>query len=398
MASGPVANADSWPAAGRPIHRNRAFCPQAPTLAQPSATPLPALNRVYATCIHGQLHTCSGPGHAPPALLSSESSADGQATASIWRSRGQLGRREHRSYRIHKRKTATTWSPLTESNRRPSPYHRQPAGPCNRRRSSEQARHWLTRAVASYGERSLAGFCPPICPQHDLRSPRLSLSLWPVLAGEPSDIIAWLEEVASSAPPVAARALDQVYGTGADRLVPFADMLAVHELAHVFYDGVPFVFPRSWLMELFANMALYAFVVALSDEQLAGVLGGRSTRWRASGWHRGTNCTERARLVVRVFEYVSRARRTKRRAILFARNDLPKGLAYPSHPFYQGISKSGSPCEAGTVKGSRPPVTKFYQGIYEAAKNTRLAGQGSRPRARPARSYYILAAYMASGT
>ena len=212
-------------------------------------------------------------------------------------------------------------SPLTESNRRPSPYHRQPAGPCNRRRSSGQARHWLTRADASYGERSLAGFCPPICPQHDLRSPRLSLSLWPVLAGEPSDIIAWLEEVASSAPPVAAQALNQVYGTGADRLVPFADMLAVRELAHAFYDGVPFVFPRSWLMEL---LALYAFVVALSDEQLAGVLGGRSTRWRASGWHRGTNYTERARLVVRVFEYGSRARRTKQRAILFARNDLPK--------------------------------------------------------------------------
>jgi hypothetical protein len=39
-------------------------------------------------------------------------------------------------------------------------------------------------------------------------------------------------------------------------------MLVVHELAHAFHDGVPFVFPRSWLMELFANMALYAFVVA----------------------------------------------------------------------------------------------------------------------------------------
>ena len=82
------------------------------------------------------------------------------------------------------------------------------------------------------------------------------------LAGEPSDLIARLEEVASSAPPGAGQVLDQVYGTGADRLVPFADMLVVHELAHAFHDGVPFVFPRSWLMELFANMALYAFVVA----------------------------------------------------------------------------------------------------------------------------------------
>jgi hypothetical protein len=82
------------------------------------------------------------------------------------------------------------------------------------------------------------------------------------LQGEPSDLTARLEEVASSAPPAAAQELDQVYGTGADRLLPFADMLVVHELAHAFHDGVPFVFPRSWLMELFADMALYAFVVA----------------------------------------------------------------------------------------------------------------------------------------
>ncbi len=82
------------------------------------------------------------------------------------------------------------------------------------------------------------------------------------LQGEPSDLTARLEAVVSSAPAAAARELDQVYGTGADRLMPFADMLVVHELAHAFHDGVPFVFPRSWLMELFADMALYAFVAA----------------------------------------------------------------------------------------------------------------------------------------
>jgi hypothetical protein len=82
------------------------------------------------------------------------------------------------------------------------------------------------------------------------------------LTGEPSDLTARLEQMAGSAPPAAARELDQVYRTGADRLAPFADMLVVHELAHAFHDGVPFVFPRSWLMELFADMALYAFVVA----------------------------------------------------------------------------------------------------------------------------------------
>jgi hypothetical protein len=82
------------------------------------------------------------------------------------------------------------------------------------------------------------------------------------LAGEPSDLSGRLEEMASSAPPAAAQVLDQAYGTGAGRLAPFADLLVVHELAHAFHDGVPFVFPRSWLTELFANMALYAFVVS----------------------------------------------------------------------------------------------------------------------------------------
>jgi hypothetical protein len=87
------------------------------------------------------------------------------------------------------------------------------------------------------------------------------------LQGEPSDLTARLEEVAGSAPPAAAEELNQVYGTGADRLAPFADMLVVHELAHAFHDGVPFVFPRSWLMELFADMALYAFAVAREPDR-----------------------------------------------------------------------------------------------------------------------------------
>jgi hypothetical protein len=90
-----------------------------------------------------------------------------------------------------------------------------------------------------------------------------------VLAGEPSDLVGRLEEVAGSAPPAAAQELEQVYGTGADRLLPFADLLVVHELAHAFHDGVPFVFPRSWLMELFANTALYAYVVASEPDQSA---------------------------------------------------------------------------------------------------------------------------------
>lgn len=89
------------------------------------------------------------------------------------------------------------------------------------------------------------------------------------LAGEPSDLAASLEEVAGSAPSDAAEVLDHVYGTAPNRLASFADMLVVHELAHAFHDGVPFLFPRSWLMELFADMSLYAFVVANESDRIS---------------------------------------------------------------------------------------------------------------------------------
>jgi hypothetical protein len=88
------------------------------------------------------------------------------------------------------------------------------------------------------------------------------------LTGEPSDLTAWLEDLTAAAPPAAARALDQVYGTGPGRLKPFGDTLVVHELAHAFHDGVPFGFPRSWLMELFADMALYAFMAFQEADRL----------------------------------------------------------------------------------------------------------------------------------
>lgn len=90
------------------------------------------------------------------------------------------------------------------------------------------------------------------------------------LPGEPSDLAASLEEAVSSAPPQAAQVIEQVYGTGAERLAPFADLLAVHEMAH----AGPNMLRRLW----------DAF--ALSDGQLAAVLGGQvhpaAGQWLAS--------------------------------------------------------------------------------------------------------------------
>jgi hypothetical protein len=56
-------------------------------------------------------------------------------------------------------------SPLTESNRRPSPYHGPPDGPCKRRGGFEQAERWLTLAETSPGQPLQAAFCPPKCPR-----------------------------------------------------------------------------------------------------------------------------------------------------------------------------------------------------------------------------------------
>jgi len=63
------------------------------------------------------------------------------------------------------REIAITWSPLTESNRRPSPYHGPPVGPCRRRIGPHQGGHQLPRAQASTREPALAAFCPLNCPR-----------------------------------------------------------------------------------------------------------------------------------------------------------------------------------------------------------------------------------------
>jgi hypothetical protein len=54
--------------------------------------------------------------------------------------------------------------------------------------------------------------------------------------------------------------LFQVYGDPPN-LSSFVDLLAVHELVHLFHEQVPFAFPRLWLQEVFANLALQGYVV-----------------------------------------------------------------------------------------------------------------------------------------
>lgn len=52
---------------------------------------------------------------------------------------------------------------------------------------------------------------------------------------------------------------------GSVRLGPFMDLIAVHEVGHVFHEGTQH-FPRLWLQELFANLCLHAWVVERSPQ------------------------------------------------------------------------------------------------------------------------------------
>ena len=62
---------------------------------------------------------------------------------------------------------------------------------------------------------------------------------------------------------------EAAYGTsdGSIRLGPFMDLIAVHEVAHLFHQGTQH-FPRLWLQELFANLCLHAWVVDRSPADL----------------------------------------------------------------------------------------------------------------------------------
>lgn len=75
---------------------------------------------------------------------------------------------------------------------------------------------------------------------------------------------------AEALPPPAARAMQAAYGQtdGSINLSSFFDLLAVHELGHLFQFQAKCQFPRLWLAELFCNICLHAYTVIAEPEQL----------------------------------------------------------------------------------------------------------------------------------
>lgn len=75
-------------------------------------------------------------------------------------------------------------------------------------------------------------------------------------------------------PPSQAQALQSAYGQagGSVDVAGFMDLLAVHEVGHVFIDQktgqFDFHIPRRWLIELFCNLGLHAFVATHDQDQI----------------------------------------------------------------------------------------------------------------------------------
>ena len=62
--------------------------------------------------------------------------------------------------------------------------------------------------------------------------------------------------------------VEEVYGRP-PRIHPFADMLAVHELCHLYHQQSGFWFPERWLSELFCNIGLEGYITEIEPDQIA---------------------------------------------------------------------------------------------------------------------------------
>lgn len=91
-----------------------------------------------------------------------------------------------------------------------------------------------------------------------------------IVAGEPGDFWHSLIDVVQENVPSAYQQLQKIYGhdNGDIDLSPFFDLLVVHELGHAFQHAGSCEFPRLWLMELYANLCLQAYMETIEPENL----------------------------------------------------------------------------------------------------------------------------------
>ncbi len=90
------------------------------------------------------------------------------------------------------------------------------------------------------------------------------------VAGEDNDFWQSMAPPVDALPPQAAEVMRAAYGQsdGSVDLSLFFDLLAVHEMGHLCHLQASLQFPRRWLMELFCNICLHAYVVAREPEKV----------------------------------------------------------------------------------------------------------------------------------
>jgi hypothetical protein len=95
-----------------------------------------------------------------------------------------------------------------------------------------------------------------------------------VVAGQNSELWRMIVPPMESLQPPAAQSLRAIYGQsdGSIDIAPYMDLLPVHEIGHLFLDQATCLFdfhlPRRWLVELFCNLGLHAYVAAEEPMQM----------------------------------------------------------------------------------------------------------------------------------
>lgn len=98
-----------------------------------------------------------------------------------------------------------------------------------------------------------------------------------VVAGQNSELWEMIIPPPDMLSAAARQAMGATYGLagGGLSIAPYMDLLPVHELGHLFIDQLAGHFdhhaPRRWVVELFCNLCLHAYVAMHEPEQLAAL-------------------------------------------------------------------------------------------------------------------------------
>jgi hypothetical protein len=95
-----------------------------------------------------------------------------------------------------------------------------------------------------------------------------------VVAAENNEFWQTMAPPLEGLPPQSLQAARTVYGRADGSLdySPFFDLLAVHEMGHLFHYQAALQFPRLWLMEFFCNLCLHAYIASVEPEQLPALV------------------------------------------------------------------------------------------------------------------------------